>query len=386
MQQGWGGYAQFGMLGGQPQYGQIPQSGVRQVPGFSNGHYMSSPSPSSSSTPGGTGHQQNANRGINKTPTPLQQPTQFHSLQRQLSAVTIGSASSTPPVVPARSSGASSLAPTQQTQSLAPTQQTQATPDKFVQKSNNGGRQHWPLELWICRHGETVENNTRTIAGQNSSGLTEHGREQASLLGERLTNVDFVGIYISDLNRTKQTADAVLRARAPGTPAFTDSRLREKGAGSYEGQKIGYIEKMTQMSGMPHRVFRPPGGESWEDVSQRSRSFMREVLSRYCTCTDQIGRPFNQRGYDSTGRPINTGYAVGPVETKRVLIITHGGFMSEFLSLAVGGVPNCAKNCSIFVLACARDHPQGRTQFLLKVLNEVSHVRCPHVTTSTCFA
>ena len=64
-----------------------------------------------------------------------------------------------------------------------------------------------------------------------------------------------------------------------------------------------------------------------------------------------------------------------PLEPKRILIVTHGGFISEFLSSAVGGVPNCAKNCSIFVLACARDHPRARTQFYLKTINEVAHVR-----------
>jgi len=37
-------------------------------------------------------------------------------------------------------------------------------------------------------------------------------------------------------------------------------------------------------------------------------------------------------------------------------------------------VPNCAKNCSIFVLACAREHSQARAQFFLKTVNEVSHL------------
>jgi len=165
---------------------------------------------------------------------------------------------STPPVqVPSRV-GASALAATQQTQAMPAAMKNSG--------GNNGGRRHWPVELWVVRHGETIENNTRVIAGQNASGLTANGQEQANLLAQRLQDVKFAGIYISDLNRTKQTAYAVLRAMEPGTPAFTDSRLREKGAGQYEGYKIGYIEQMTRVSGQAHRVFRPPGGESWEDV------------------------------------------------------------------------------------------------------------------------
>jgi broad specificity phosphatase PhoE len=276
---------------------------------------------------------------------------------------------------------ASALAHTLPTQGLAPTLQTQATPvASHMRGGNSGGRRHWPVELWVVRHGETIENHTRTIAGQNASGLTERGHEQARLLSKRLENVKFAGIYISDLNRTKQTADAVLRTIASGAPAFTDSRLREKAAGKYEGQKIGYIEQMTRASGQPHRIFRPPGGESWEDVALRSRSFMREILARYCTTCNQNGRPLSLRICDSSGRttPVSVGYIpqsnIEP-EPKRVLIITHGGFISEFLSSAVGGVPNCAKNCSIFVLACARDHPQARAEFFLKTINDVSHVR-----------
>jgi probable phosphoglycerate mutase len=205
------------------------------------------------------------------------------------------------------------------------------------------------LECWMVRHGETIENRTRVIAGQNASPLTEHGQEQAKLLGKRLQHVGFDAIYISDLNRTKQTADAIIRAMGPDhrVKAFTDRRLREKKCGEgYEGQPIGYIEQMRKLSGQSHRVFRPAAGESWEDVSKRAHSFLLEILSRYCTSP----------------------------EHKRILIITHGGFISEFLSLAVGGVPNHAKNCSVFVLECSQDHSET-PQFCLKISNDVSHVR-----------
>ena len=282
-------------------------------------------------------------------------------------------AQATPPrIVPAGANQRSAPA-------LAPTQQTQATPSTFSGGAQGlGDRRHYPLEMWVVRHGETIENHTRTIAGQNSSGLTARGQQQAELLSQRLQDIHFEGVYISDLVRTKQTADAVLRAMGPGVLAFTDSRLREKAAGQFEGFQIGYIEHMTRASGQAHRVFRPPGGESWEDVANRSRSFMREMLQKYLVCCDAQGRPIH-RAHDPTGRmtPMSGGYACAslPVETKRVLIVTHGGFISEFLSSAVGGVPNCAKNCSIFVLGCARDNPQAHAQFSLKSANDVEHLQ-----------
>jgi fructose-2,6-bisphosphatase len=389
----------FGMM---PQYAGFPQQqqGFAHGPfiGVAGGQHVVRPKTVSSfpaSTPSGPGGSpskapqpaHSAAAGRSKTPTPSVQPKYVNTLQMQqqqggtagaragqpATASGVGrhglnqSQMSSTPSVPMQRGGPPAL---------APQQQTQATPSGMNQVGQ-GGRRHWPLELWVVRHGETIENNTRVIAGQNASGLTEHGQEQANLLSTRLQDVEFAGIYISDLNRTKQTADAVLRKLGPGVPAFTDSRLREKGAGQYEGYKIGYIEHMTRLSGQPHRVFRPPGGESWEDVASRSRSFMREILHRYCVCSDQNGRPLSHRGYDASGRgtPVMVSNHAAPLEPKRILIVTHGGFISEFLSSAVGGVPNCAKNCSIFVLACARDHPRARTQFYLKTINEVAHVR-----------
>jgi len=239
------------------------------------------------------------------------------------------------------------------------------------------------VECWLVRHGETIENRTRVIAGQNASPLTEHGQEQAKLLGKRLQHVGFDAIYISDLNRTTQTADAIFREMGPDhrAKAFTDRRLREKKCGEgYEGKPIGYIEQMRKLSGQSHRVFRPAAGESWEDVSQRAHSFLREILSRYCTSPQHKGRPFSHRGHDmavvdslvDTKNSPGKGCVAG--DCKRILIITHGGFISEFLSLAVGGVPNHAKNCSVFVLECCQDHSET-PKFCLKISNDVSHVR-----------
>ncbi|KAJ1487293.1 histidine phosphatase superfamily, partial [Baffinella frigidus] len=67
------------------------------------------------------------------------------------------------------------------------------------------------VEIWVVRHGETVENTTRTIAGQNASGLTPRGVKQAVLVAKRLQGIHFSAIYISDLSRTKQTADPIIR-------------------------------------------------------------------------------------------------------------------------------------------------------------------------------
>eukprot|EP00960_Hanusia_phi_P077807 768744-Hanusia_phi.AAC.1 len=238
------------------------------------------------------------------------------------------------------------------------------------------------LELYLVRHGETPENKSRMIAGQNSSGLTPNGCKQAQLVAERLKDIEFTAVYLSDLNRTKQTADFILRALPKGIPAFTDSRLREKAAGQYEGFQIGYIEHMTRLSGISHRKFRPPGGENWEDVRARARSFMKDVLQKYSFPSLNTHGSLSHRGCLSSPRNASCeqksaspdrSHAQGRHRITRILIVTHGGFISEFLSSAVGGVTNSAKNCSIFVLGVSKSYQNSQAQFFLKVTNEIDH-------------
>jgi broad specificity phosphatase PhoE len=56
--------------------------------------------------------------------------------------------------------------------------------------------------LYLVRHGEADGDDER-------SELTETGRHQAVLLGERLRGVPFTGIHHSPLARAAQTAEIV---------------------------------------------------------------------------------------------------------------------------------------------------------------------------------
>jgi probable phosphoglycerate mutase len=70
--------------------------------------------------------------------------------------------------------------------------------------------------LYLVRHGEA---NGDT----ESSELTETGRRQAALLGERLRGVPFTGIHHSPLARAAQTA-AIVGEALPGV-AISPSKL-----------------------------------------------------------------------------------------------------------------------------------------------------------------
>jgi hypothetical protein len=87
-------------------------------------------------------------------------------------------------------SPAANLRASTPTPSLPPT-----LPVDLENHLNSG--QESTVEIWVVRHGETVENTTRTIAGQNASTLTPLGMKQAELVAKRLQGINFAVIYPS---------------------------------------------------------------------------------------------------------------------------------------------------------------------------------------------
>ena len=75
--------------------------------------------------------------------------------------------------------------------------------------------------LYLVRHAEALP---------DESGLTESGQRQAVLLGRRLRDVPFAGIYHGPLPRAAQTAGLIkeqLRTEVP-----LEVRMRRAGVGS----------------------------------------------------------------------------------------------------------------------------------------------------------
>ncbi|MFL5370094.1 MAG: histidine phosphatase family protein, partial [Myxococcales bacterium] len=60
--------------------------------------------------------------------------------------------------------------------------------------------------LYLCRHAQTASSAVDSFNGRRELPLTEHGREQARRLGERLATVDFAAVFRSPLGRTAETA------------------------------------------------------------------------------------------------------------------------------------------------------------------------------------
>ena len=93
------------------------------------------------------------------------------------------------------------------------------------------------IELYLARHGQTVENVARIFQGHLPGQLTDEGRCQAEALREKLRPLEFDVIVSSDLQRC---IDTVQIAAGDRNLPYTVER-DEDGAFVVEGPRI---EKM----------------------------------------------------------------------------------------------------------------------------------------------
>ncbi|CAM5785581.1 histidine phosphatase family protein [Rhizobacter fulvus] len=129
-----------------------------------------------------------------------------------------------------------------------------------------------PTRVLAIRHGETAWNVDGRIQGQLDVPLNETGRWQVHRLALAVAEEDIAAVYSSDLLRALETAQAV--ARGSGDPVVTDTGLRERGFGTFEGMSYAEINERWPDMGERWRrrdpTFGAPGGETLNDFYARS--------------------------------------------------------------------------------------------------------------------
>lgn len=134
-------------------------------------------------------------------------------------------------------------------------------------------------QLYLARHGETVENAARIVQGHLDGTLSTNGIRQAQGLGLRLKDEGIEFILCGDLGRQKQTSDEI-RRYIPVPVEYTPL-LRERGGGDLEGktyQELGVVEEANF-----ERYCREGAGifqsmEPLESVSERAHRVIGRVL------------------------------------------------------------------------------------------------------------
>ena len=135
----------------------------------------------------------------------------------------------------------------------------------------------------MLRHGQTAWNADQRIQGQLDLPLNAHGRWQAEQLARALQGEDIAVIYSSDLQRARETAEPLARVHA--LPLLTDSGLRERGFGGFEGLTFQEVEAKWPEQAQRWRQrdpdFGPGGGETLRGFYERSVGCALRLAARH---------------------------------------------------------------------------------------------------------
>lgn len=138
------------------------------------------------------------------------------------------------------------------------------------------------MKLYLIRHGQTDMNKRRKYQGSIETDLNQQGIVQAQRAAEALpANID--ALVSSPMRRALQTAEII--STHTGIPIDVMPQFRERAFGLFEGlSKTEIKHRFPDLwKHKPLRSFdvTPPGGESVDDVLERVRQGMEELLATH---------------------------------------------------------------------------------------------------------
>ncbi|MBC5809518.1 MAG: histidine phosphatase family protein [Candidatus Eremiobacteraeota bacterium] len=160
----------------------------------------------------------------------------------------------------------------------------------------------WPEHLVLVRHGQSIGNVARERALAEGAALihidavtdsdvplSPLGREQSQALGRWFAGNEkaFDPILTSPFKRAAETAELMREAAGwEGARIVADARLGEKGFGELDRlTRAGIAERFPEQVALRHKLgkmhYRPPGGESWDDVIVRLRGVADSLKSEH---------------------------------------------------------------------------------------------------------
>lgn len=97
--------------------------------------------------------------------------------------------------------------------------------------------------LVLVRHGESEWNAKGLWTGWTDIGLSNKGREEARLAGEKIKDIPFNLAFVSKLIRSKQTLDEIEKVLGTALPREESQSLNERNYGIFTGKNKFEIEK-----------------------------------------------------------------------------------------------------------------------------------------------
>lgn len=119
--------------------------------------------------------------------------------------------------------------------------------------------------ITLVRHGRTVANAGGLLQGRVDNPLDDVGRSQARAAAAMIGPVD--AVITSPLVRASETAAAFVSA----TGVVTDEQWLELDYGEWDGRPVADVPADTWSRWRKDLGFRPPGGESLDELGARIR-------------------------------------------------------------------------------------------------------------------
>ena len=135
-----------------------------------------------------------------------------------------------------------------------------------------------PTILHVCRHGQ-VENPDHVLYGRAPGyALSDLGRQMAERLGGHFAEAPLERLFVSPLQRAKETM-AAIAAHHPGLTVAEEPRLIEA-ANVFEGRSFGrYNQKLLNPAIWWHfrNPTRPSWGEPYREIAVRMRAALADM-------------------------------------------------------------------------------------------------------------
>jgi broad specificity phosphatase PhoE len=132
--------------------------------------------------------------------------------------------------------------------------------------------------LLLIRHGESEGNRDRVFTHTPEVPLTEAGRVQVRAAADWLAvRYRPAAIVSSPFLRARQTADIV--AGRFVLPVRVEEDLREQSYGELAGQPYASLRDCTDYEPTRYWLWRPPGGETLEEVAARAGAALDRVVA-----------------------------------------------------------------------------------------------------------
>lgn len=194
------------------------------------------------------------------------------------------------------------------------------------------------MTLFVVRHGRTKANASGLLLGRTDPELDSHGVLQAQAIADALSGATEPIVVSSPLQRCTQTATAV------SASYLEDERLIELDYGEFDLQPMKDIPKPVWAEWRSNADFRPPGGET-----------LNELQTRVNRALDEFSELASERD---------------------VVVVTHVSPIKASVAWALGVSPEIAWRCFVAQASITRIATAGAVPSLMG-FNSVDHLPAP---------